>query len=139
MKEKRENVVKPNKERSANLRLQDEIDHVTLGRNIQSVRKSKKYTQAQIAEILGLKPNYYGQYETGNRHINLTRLIQFICKMQCSADELLRGCHQDYPSTVPAQREYSETRKRVNSALDKCDDALLEDILVMIELMRKRQ
>ena len=139
MKEKRENVIKHNEERPFNLRLQDEIDYATIGRHMRDVRRHYGYTQAQISEILSLKPNYYGQYETGTRHINLTRLIQFICKTHCSADELLKGCHQDYPSTVPAQREYSETRKRVNSALDKCDDALLEDILVMIELMRKRQ
>ena len=139
MKEKQEKGFQHSEERPFNLQLQDEIDYATIGRHMRDVRRHYGYTQAQISEILSLKPNYYGQYETGTRHINLTRLIQFICKTQCSADELLKGCHQDYPSTVPARRECSEARKRINSALDKCDDDLLEDFLVILELMRKRQ
>lgn len=126
-------------ERPYNLQLQDEIDYATLGRHMRDVRKAHSYTQAQISEILGLKPNYYGQYETGARHINLPRFIQFICKTQCSADALLTGCHQDYPSAMPMRQEYSETRKEINRLLDKCDDDLLKDLIVVAELLRKRR
>lgn len=131
--------IKQIEERSFNLQLQAEIDYVTLGRHMKDVRKAKKYTQAQISEILGLKPNYYGQYETGKRHINLPRFIQFICKTQCSADALLKGCHKDYPSAVPIRQEYSESRRKINSILDKCDDALLEDLTIIVEMLRKRR
>ena len=48
-------------ERPYNLQLQDEIDYATLGRHMRDVRKAHSYTQAQISEILGLKPNYYGE------------------------------------------------------------------------------
>lgn len=126
-------------DRPFNLQLQDEIDYATLGRHMREVRKSCKYTQAQISEILGLKPNYYGQYETGTRHINLPRFIQFICKTQCSADELLKGCHQDYPSAVATRQEYSDARKRINNTLDKCNDTLLEALIVIIEMLIERR
>ncbi len=128
-----------NDERPYNLQLQDEIDYETLGHHLRDVRKAHAYTQAQISEILGLKPNYYGQYETGVRHINLPRFIQFICKTQCSADFLLTGCHKDYPSSFPTRQEYSETRKEINSILDKCDDELLKDLITVAELLRKRR
>lgn len=137
MKKHAEVEIKQIEERSFNLQLQAEIDYVTLGRHMKDVRKAKKYTQAQISEILGLKPNYYGQYETGKRHINLPRFIQFICKTQCSADALLKGCHKDYPSAVPIRQEYSESRKKINSILDKCDDAFLEDLTIIVEMLRK--
>lgn len=126
-----------NEESNANLLLQSQIDYETIGAHMSVIRHDLAYTQAQLAEILGLKPNYYGQFETGTRHINLTRLIQFICKTQCSADFLLRGCHRDYPSSASAQQEYSETRKELNSILDKCDDNLLKDLIVVVELWRK--
>ena len=139
MKDKHEVENNCIEERPYNLQLQDEIDYVTLGRHLRDVRKAHPYTQAQISEILGLKPNYYGQYETGARHINLPRFIQFICKTQCSADVLLTGCHKDYPSAMPLRQEYSETRKEINSILDKCDDDLLKDLIVVAELLRKRR
>ncbi len=126
-----------NDKRPFNLQLQDEIDYVTLGRHMRDVRKALGYTQAQIAEILGLKPNYYGQYETGTRHINIPRFIQFVCKTKCSADALLVGCHKEYPSAAPEQAGCSEARRELNSILDKCDDALMTDLTVVAELMRK--
>lgn len=139
MKTKPENVVDKNDERPFNLLLQEEIDYMTLGRHMRETRKALNYTQAQISEILGLKPNYYGQYENGTRHINIPRFIQFVCKTQCSADFLLMGCHQDYPSSLPARQEFSETRKEINSILDKCDDELLKDLITVAEILRKRR
>lgn len=139
MKDRYETENNCSEERPYNLQLQDEIDYVTLGHHLRDVRKAHPYTQAQISEILGLKPNYYGQYETGARHINLPRFIQFICKTQCSADFLLMGCHKDYPSSLPARQEYSETRKEINSILDKCDDELLKDLIIVAEFLRKRR
>ena len=139
MKDKHEAENNSPEERPYNLQLQDEIDYVTLGHHLRDVRKAQPYTKAQISEILGLKPNYYGQYETGARHINLPRFIQFICKTQCSADFLLTGCHKDYPSALPARQEYSEARKEINGILDKCDDELLKDLIIVAELLRKRR
>lgn len=139
MKTKPENVVDKNDERPFNLLLQEEIDYVTLGRHMRETRKALNYTQAQISEILGLKPNYYGQYENGTRHINIPRFIQFVCKTQCSADALLVGCHKEYPSVIPEQASCSQVRREMNSILDKCDDALIADLIVIAELMRKRR
>ncbi len=139
MKDQYENLFEQKDERPFNLQLQDEIDYATVGHHMRDVRKKLDYTQAQIAEILGLKPNYYGQYETGVRHINIPRFIQFVCKTQCSADALLVGCHKDYPSAVPEHTSYSEIRRELNSILDKCDDALLSDLIVITELMRKHR
>lgn len=78
MKDKHETENHCSEERPYNLQLKDEIDYATLGRHMREVRQAHSYTQAQISEILGLTPNYYGQYETGARHINLPRFIQFI-------------------------------------------------------------
>ena len=126
-------------ERPFNLQLQDEIDYVTLGHHMRDVRKGLDYTQAQLAEILGLKPNYYGQYETGTRHISIPRFTQFVCKTQCSADALLLGCHKDYPSVVPAPESCSEVRQELNVLLDKGDDAFYADLIVIAKILLKRQ
>lgn len=122
-----------------NLQLQDEIDYVTIGRHMRDVRKNLHFTQAQLSERMGLKPNYYGQYETGIRHINIPRFIQFVFTTKCSADSLLIGCHKRYPSVTPEKLECSEVRKELNNILDKCDDDLLQDIIRIVEILRKKR
>ena len=80
-------------EKTANALLQEEIDYEVFGQHLRMVRKQMGLTQAQFSEKMSLKPNFYGEYETGKRHINFPRFLQFVCVTQCSADRLLRGCH----------------------------------------------
>lgn len=61
-----------------NLRqLREDIDWKILGDHMQEARKQSRLTQAQMAERMGISPNYYSGYESGDKHINLARLIQF--------------------------------------------------------------
>lgn len=124
-------------ERPNNIQLQYEIDYETLGCHMRAVRKAIGCTQAQLADVLGLRTNYYGQYETGKRHINIPRFIQFVCTTQCSADELLLGCHKEYPSVLPTKPGCSEARKELDRLLDKCDDDLLTDLTAFAQIMLK--
>lgn len=112
MKDKHETENNCSEERPYNLQLQDEIDYVTLGHHLRDVRKAHPYTQAQISEILGLKPNYYGQYETGARHINLPRLFNSSVKRNALRISCLWGairtillpCQHDRSILRPAKK-----------------------------------
>ena len=69
-----------------NLRqLREDIDWKILGSHMQEARKQSKFTQAQMAERMGISPNYYSGYESGDKH------IQFIVIAQVQPDYLLRG------------------------------------------------
>lgn len=126
-------------EKTANALLQEQIDYKVFGHHLRMVRKKMGLTQAQLSEKMGLNPNFYGEYETGKRHINFPRLIQFICVTQSSADMLLRGCHQDFPSESQHAVAYSEKRRELNSLLDKCDDDLITGLIAIVELFRRKQ
>ncbi len=125
--------------RARNVQLQNEIDYAAIGRHMRDVRKTLAYTQAQFSELLGMSPNYYGQYETGAQHINIPRFIQFICVTKCSADQLLAGCHADYPSRSRLPEDCSEQRRRLNTLLDKCPDEIVESLLVVAQTMLKQK
>ena len=84
-----------------NLRqLREDIDWKILGSHMQEARNQSKFTQAQMAERMGISPNYYSGYESGDKHINLTRLIQLIVITQVQPDYLLRGTHPNYPAEL---------------------------------------
>ena len=51
-----------------NLRqLRENIDWKMLGSHMQEARKQSKFTQAQMAERMGISPNYYSGYESGDK------------------------------------------------------------------------
>lgn len=103
------------------------------------VRIGLGLTQEQFSEKMNLKPNFYGEFETGKRHISFPRFVQFVCVSQCSADMLLRGCHKDFPSGSQQTAVYSEKRRELNSLLDKCDDDLIAGLIAVVELLRKNR
>lgn len=113
-------------EKTANALLQEEIDYAVFGQHLRMVRKRMGLTQAQFSEKMGLKPNFYGEYETGKRHINFPRFLQFVCVTRCFADMLLRGGHKDFPSEGQPPTAYSEKCRELNCLLDKCDDDLIQ-------------
>lgn len=124
--------------REMNYQLQKEIDYVTIGRHMKEVRKRLGYTQAQFSELMGMSPNYYGQYETGSQFINLPRFIQFACITETPADTLLAGCHVDYPSPHKLPLECSEQRARLNSVLDKYPDHVIASLIIVAQEMLKQ-
>lgn len=125
--------------KTANALLQEEINYEVFGQHLRMVRRKLGLTQAQFSEKMGLKPNFYGEYETGKRHINFPRFLQFVCVTQCSADMLLRGCHKDFPSEGQPVAACSEKRKELNRLLDKCDDELISGLIAIVELLRKNR
>ena len=64
-----------------NLRqLREDIDWKILGSHMQEARKQSKFTQAQMAERMGISPNYYSGYESGDKHINLSLTITVLIR-----------------------------------------------------------
>ena len=52
------------------------VDYITIGRRISINRKSKRITQAKLAEMLDVSVSYIGQVESGKAKISLSRLDQ---------------------------------------------------------------
>ena len=123
-----------------NLRqLREDIDWKMLGSHMQEVRKQSKFTQAQMAERMGISPNYYSGYESGDKHINLTRLIQFIVITQVQPDYLLRGTHPNYPAELNTPVCVSEQRIKIEHILDQCSKETLDILIVLAQALLEHQ
>ncbi|MBR2131784.1 MAG: helix-turn-helix transcriptional regulator [Oscillospiraceae bacterium] len=65
------------------------IDYKAVGSRIRAVRLSRKMTQEQLAEAVGVGVTHISHIETGNSIPSLQVLVGIINVLECSADELL--------------------------------------------------
>ena len=123
-----------------NLRqLREDIDWKILGSHMQEARKQSKFTQAQMAERMGISPNYYSGYENGDKHINLTRLMQFIVITKIQPDYLLRGTHPNYPAEANTPQYASKQRTEMEHILDQCSKETLDTFVVIAQALLEHQ
>ena len=123
-----------------NLRqLREDIDWKILGIHMQEARKQSRFTQAQMAERMGISPNYYSGYESGDKHINLTRLIQFIVITKIQPDYLLRGTHPNYPAKANTSQYASKQRAEMEQILDQCSKETLDTFVVIAQALLEYQ
>jgi transcriptional regulator with XRE-family HTH domain len=66
-----------------------------LGENLKKYRTTKAYSQAKLAEILDISPNFISDIETGKRWLSSDTLVNLAEALSVDVYELLR------PSQIP--------------------------------------
>lgn len=85
---------------------QVKIEIIYRGDKLQSVRKGRGLSQAQLAEITGINARMIQHYEQGRKDLNAARLstILKLCKaLDCRMSDILND-----PDTLELLREYGE-------------------------------
>ena len=67
----------------------------TLGNKIQEIRKSKKITQEELAEKLGVTPQAVSKWETDNSYPDIDLLVEIADLFDYTVDELLGRKNKD--------------------------------------------
>lgn len=67
------------------------MDQVKIGRFIARERKQKKYTQRQLAEILGISDKTISKWECGNGFPEVSLLLPLCEELNINVNELLSG------------------------------------------------
>ena len=68
-----------------------------VGKRIREIRKNKRLTQADLAQLAGMAPSNISEIETGKTSIKLMTFYRLVEVLQVSADDILRA-------NVPAGR-----------------------------------
>lgn len=68
-------------------------DYGLMGARIKQARKNKRYTQAQIAEIIDMSSKNFSQLERGETGMSISTLISLCKTLEVSADYILFGVH----------------------------------------------
>lgn len=66
-------------------------DYGLMGARIKQARKAKRYTQAQIAEIIDMSSKNFSQIERGETGISISTLISLCKVLEVSSDYILFG------------------------------------------------
>ena len=66
-------------------------DYGLMGARIKQARKNKRYTQAQIAEIIDMSSKNFSQLERGETGMSISTLISLCKTLEVSADYILFG------------------------------------------------
>jgi len=64
--------------------------YFTIGKNLASLRKSKKLKQRELAELLGIERSNYAYYESGGHKIPLDILVKLADYYGVSLDEIVK-------------------------------------------------
>ena len=95
-----------------------------LGQRLQSFRKAKDVTQAEMAEATGHTPHYISALENGVNKMSVPTLIAYSKKLNVSIDELL-GLKN--PKIIP----------ELKAILSDMDEVEQRKIYEMIQVIRK--
>lgn len=100
----------------------DNMNLITLGKNIQEIRQSLNMTQEKFSENLNITPNFLSKVENGNAGISIDVAIKICNLANCSANILFKNIVT--PSDIP--NKYDLLNKRDKSVIEKMIDCLLD-------------
>jgi len=106
--------------------LQREIDYAKLGLKIKEVRRSKGFTQDNIAEEVGCNTSHISNIENNHTKVSLNVLLAIANALNTSIDYLLMNQYDN--SSLALDNE-------ILRALKNCDEQKKERILKMIEIL----
>ena len=67
------------------------VDYNVIGERIKIARKTKKITQQDLAEQMGVSIAFLSRIERGSSHVNLKRLSQICSLLGVTEGEILNG------------------------------------------------
>jgi transcriptional regulator with XRE-family HTH domain len=79
-----------------------------VGERIRAVRKAKRLTQLQLAELSGLDDAYIGAVERGERNFTIDTLEKIHSALQVGPDELLRSSRSQSKEELIRQQAADE-------------------------------
>lgn len=108
----------------------------TLGNKIQELRKSKKMTQEELAEKLGVTPQAVSKWETDNSYPDIDLLVEIADLFNCTVDELLGRKNNDTRVlTDDMKKDINKMLLKVRITSEEDDDKTKVDINLPISLI----
>ena len=101
-----------------------------IGARIKQYRIQKGYTQAALAEMVGISNNHLSTIERGLSFPNLDTMIAMINALDCSADEIFCDV---------IQRSAQVQSTRISELVDKLPEAERKKAIAILEVFLQNQ
>jgi transcriptional regulator with XRE-family HTH domain len=97
------------------------------GENLKKFRTIKGFSQAKLAEILDISPNFISEIETGKRWVSSDTLVNFAEALDVEVYEFLK----------PPQKPENELSEFIQSYTGKASAAVSEAVARSLDEIRK--
>ncbi len=104
-----------------------EHDYRLIAENIRSHRLQNKLTQEQMADQLGIDPQYYAQLEQGRRHFTIERIVDSCRILSVPIEKIV--------TIETGQTDHQELLQRISSKIEEADSWKLQLIDKIIKGM----
>ena len=91
-----------------------ELDYTQIGTRIRQIRKTKGWSQEELAKKCGISMNHIGHIERGTRKMSLDTFTSLCRELEIDADVLLWGMVQ--PSDAIIRNLWKQPQKRDNDS-----------------------
>lgn len=96
-----------------------------IGKTFKEIRKSKKYTQEEIAEKCNVTPEYLSKFENGKYNASIYNIILLCKAIEISPMQLLHYFFDDANETV------------ISNLLDELKTLPLDDQKLLLEITKR--
>ena len=100
------------------------MDLQSIGENIRSYRKKRKWRQEDLAEKIGISTTHMSHIETGNTKLSLAVLAKLSSVLEVNTDDILFGHPQSSNSAM---------MDHIFSLLEGCDS---QELAVMLDILQ---
>jgi len=101
---------------------------IILGTNLKRYRNIKGFSQAKLAEMLDISPNFISEIETGKRWLSSDTLVNFAKALEIEVYEFLK------PPLAPAD----DVSRFIRNYTEKAKIAASEAVVHCLEDLRKK-
>lgn len=85
------------------------IERTSTGKAIKAYRKAFKFSQSQIADLIGSSQAIISKIESGKRRLGLDIAVKFCAIFNINLEDIL------FPNGIEHSNSYIETRKRIDT------------------------
>ena len=112
------------------------MDESTIRSNIRNIRASKKLTQAEVADMLGISRQAYVQFEHGNTSLINRRIPKMAEALEVTEEELMFGYNlKDFDGSGLRERSLWEEKLCVLRDEKESEIASKEDKITSLEAL----
>lgn len=109
-------------------RSQHEKEYTELGLRVRSLRQSRRWTQAELAEYAGLSPSYLAEVERGGRNPSVETILNIAAALDVSAGYLVDGLRHEPPAGMEKLAElWPALSKEMQSTLVQMASLLVSE------------
>lgn len=69
--------------------MENSLNYQLIGKRLRAIRKKRRYTQEQLAEMAGISPQHCSGIETGGAKVSLPALVQLCRALDVTLDDVL--------------------------------------------------